>query len=345
MKFYQVLGLFLAQASLVNPTASMSADSLNFVAPDTGPGYQLYTCSFHWFKLANGSVIGLDVIRSSAPARSLAPGRMALRFFEVSPDGKIRALIQESSDNEWTFATQKPPSGVNANQSRFLGRAENWVGGSVNHLSGSANPSTLKSVAFDLQLSVLEKGHDSRRFSFRTTHLDAIDFLRVKSKGWVEIDGVKSEVVDSEGPAAIHLGASLPSYAYLATLPGFLPQLVMGGVARNNLRIGTGLFPKDTAILYSYRRSRLPSRQLKITPLNELEWPLSSSSSIRLSDVQPFPHQLLDVDTVTATARATITVPDRGFWFWTWQRKKEVDLGMVVLDFRGDPFVKALTKR
>ena len=61
-----------------------------FVAPDAGAGKEPYTCSFHWFRAADGRIVGIDAIRSDDT------GNLMLRVFLAQDDGALRALIHRA---------------------------------------------------------------------------------------------------------------------------------------------------------------------------------------------------------------------------------------------------------
>ncbi len=85
--------------------SEMFENRSNFMAPDSGPHKLPYACSFHWFWMPQGDLIGLDVVRSDDM------DRRALRVFAISPGREIASLILEGPSSAWApFATDAPPA-------------------------------------------------------------------------------------------------------------------------------------------------------------------------------------------------------------------------------------------
>lgn len=213
-----------------------------FVPPDTGAAAAAYTCTFHWFRTADGRIVGLDVVRSGDA------GRMGLRVFVADREGGLRALIHEAPASEWEpFQTGAPPALTGPGNA--LGRGPGWVGARV-HGSGPS----LHEAAFELHVTPLEPGCTAGDLGLDFLHLSATDFPLVRTQGRLVIDG-EELAIDATGPCSIHFGRSLPDYAYLATVPELDapagPGLLLAATRGDNLRKG-GELVGERAFTYAH---------------------------------------------------------------------------------------------
>lgn len=75
-----------------------------FHAPDSGKIKTDYCCSFHWFRLPDERIIGLDIVRSEYT------GQLSLRAFLIEENGDIRSLVYEAPITDWEpFETKNKP--------------------------------------------------------------------------------------------------------------------------------------------------------------------------------------------------------------------------------------------
>lgn len=322
--------------------AQPATSSLDFQAPDSGPGMTPYCCSFHWFRLPDGRIAGLDMVRSDNT------GQIALRTFLVENDGSLRAMVQSAPKSDWApFATESVPS--LSGPKPVLGRGKGWIAGSV-----QSSGRLINRVAFDLKVVPQTEAHSTGElWQLHFVNLAAIDYPLVRTTGWLELDGVRYDI-HSEGTVSIHLGNFLPDYAYCATVrdPGNsgAPGLLLASVDGEDLRVLGKLFRKVT-FTYAFGEGGVPHRMFGIGsfqrnqiplyffPNLKLSWIkkvlhdlLGLQKTVRLSKIQVFVHELLSVKTITATAEASLHL----------RRGKDLPLGRVVLDYRGQVYTDNL---
>jgi hypothetical protein len=325
----------------------------DFEAPDaTSP----YTCTFHWFTLDDGSTIGLDVIRSDASTKPEQANVRGLRVFHI-PKGEEqqapRKLVFTAPSARWQsyFGTDRPVL-PDPGKTPFLARGRGWIMASVSlpALGEPVEPGQISSAAFDLDVDP-EPGVEPRQdgdllkdtsgFGAAVLWLESVDYVRVRTRGHFVLDGVEHSVVDSLGPASVHFGAFLPDYGYLVVVPGSSgasgSNFLLSSVHGDDFKI-----PWSTAFTYAFGDDKLPVRSVRITghPKNS-QIPIGLGRKIVLSQVAPAKHELLGVETWTATARAKFV---ETLYPWEWFKAKVVDLGTVVLDFRGSYFLEAVKK-
>jgi hypothetical protein len=302
------------------PSPTKDAD---FQGLDVGPQRTPYCCTFHWFRAADGRIIGVDVIRSDDIAQ------LSLRTYIVEPDGSIKGLAYAAPTHEWEpFATDSRPPLDGPKPS--LGRGVNWIAGSL-QTSGQH----INRVVFDLnvvpQSRVLSS---SALWELDLVYLAATDFTTVHTTGWMEIDD-RRFAIDSYGPVSIHFGAHLPSYGYCATVQNpsrpDAPSILLGSVAGDDFRV-FGKHFRDITFTYAYGDNGVPHRMYNIGHFEHRKIPLNFLGHLQLADVQPFIHLMLGVKAVTATAQATLHLPFG----------REVPLGEVILDFRGPNYTDTL---
>jgi hypothetical protein len=293
---------------------------------DAEPDRTPYCCSFHWFRLPDGRIVGLDVIRSNDT------DQISLRAYLVEEDGAVRGLAYAAPTAAWeTFATGIPPDLDGTKP--VLGRGTNWVAGAL-HTSGQQ----INSVRFHLTIAPQSRAlSSSELWDLDFVHLAASDFTTVHTTGWVEIDEVRYPI-NSLGPVSIHLGAHLPSYGYCATVHDptepSAPRILLASVAGDDIRV-FGKLLENVAFTYAYGDEGVPSRMYDIGRFELDRIPMGVFGCIELTDIQPFAHRMLGVEAVTATACATLRramLPD-------------VPLGRVILDYRGSMFTECLSRR
>jgi len=319
--------------SSTESAAAVRRQARSFQAPDSGPGAMDYCCTFHWFRLADGRIAGLDVIRSDDL------GMRGLRVFVAEADGALRALIHEAPTSEWApFAVDERPA---LNEPRnTLGRGAGWVAGSVR---GAGLGITEASFSLEVH-EVSRAGGPGVVMAPELVNLDALDYLHAHTTGTLVIDG-EPYAVDAEGPCSIHYGRHLPDYAYLCTVPGASgnrgPSLLLASVHGDNLRWG-GRLLGDTCFVYAVGDGAgLPPCSARVGTFDR-DTRIGLGGRLRLHDIRPLRHTLEGRVTTTATAHAVFEGPDPGPMPWQWLRRRSVDLGRVVLDYRGAYYVERL---
>src|SRR5436305_363823 len=161
---------------VTNLLETIFANRYNFLAPDAGEHYLPYTCSFHWFYLPDGSLIGVDVVRSDDM------NRRALRVFAYSNDN-ILSMILEGPSSDWApFATENVPAMPQAKP--FLGRGENWLAASA-----IAAGQPIHSASFLLNFKVVVPGKGTGECGLLLAHMNAMDYLRMEISGWINLNG------------------------------------------------------------------------------------------------------------------------------------------------------------
>ncbi len=298
----------------------------NFLAPDSGPHRTPYACSFHWLRMPDDGIIGLDLVRSDDL------NRRALRVFEISPAGEIRSLVLESDSSDWApFSTESIPS---LKQTKpVLARGENWVAGAA-----SAEGQSISAVAFEFRLNPLRLGKGTGEAGLLVAHLNAMDYTETETSGWIEIDGSRTEFEANLGPASIHFGDFLPDYAWAATVPKpgvERPQILVNAIDAEDLKIGASLL-ENRSLIYGYGSAGLPGLFVATAELEQGAIPLGEKPRLELANIKAFDHTLLGRHTVTATAEASYVpdpvVPDEMTY-----------VGQVMLDFRGENYARLLS--
>lgn len=315
-----------------------------------------YTCTFHWFRLPDQSIVGLDVIRSDESTDSRQVRQMGLRVFLLSPGKPMRWLVEVHDRSEWDayFDGDRPPPEVVAEPVRpVLGRGKGWVAAAVSSHAHGENRIT--QVSFRLDISPQSKmktngnvlGPLTACLSSWVLHLSATDFTRVVTRGSITIDRGAPVQVQSAGPASIHYGQFLPEYAYIATVPDVTARdtnsvdFLLASVHADDFTIPV---PKDLPFTYVYARGRkMPERMFtfaKALKKGGRRIPLGNGWTLALTEIQPpLEHKLLDVPTWTMAAKATL---ERGRSFFNPDRDEALDIGTVILDFRGDYYIDIL---
>jgi hypothetical protein len=304
--------------------ATDDAHDVPFRGWDTGPHKTPYCCSFHWLRIADGRIVGLDLIRSDDT------DQLGLRAWLVEADGAIKGLAYTAPTAQWVpFASEsRPPLG---GPKPALGRGLNWIAGSL-HTSGQQ----LNRVVFELHVVPQSKAYNSAAlWQLKFVDLTATDFTTVQTTGWLEIDGIRWDI-DSEGPVSIHYGARLPPYAYCVTVPGRshreAPRVLLASAAGDNVR-GFGQQVKALTLTYAYGGGGVPPRRYHLGRVKRRRLPVGCLGEIALAEIHPFAHQLLGVEAITASAMATLHRPLR----------KALALGRVMLDYRGSLYTQTLT--
>jgi hypothetical protein len=301
-----------------------------FTAPDTDPGKERYTCSFHWFRAADGRIVGLDVVRSEDEKQ-----RMALRVFVAARDGAVRAMIHEAPVADWApFEVAVRGAAVARTAGRdVLGRGENWVAGSV---AAASDPRGISSAAFELDLTIEAPGLGPARLGRPALRMSVIDYPSVHYRGFVQLDGERL-AIDAEGSASVHFGLRLVHYVFLASVPDparpDAPQILLAAAQQDDLPVG-GVLLGDRSVIYAYGRSGVPPVMLHAATLDSPSIPVGWGASIELSDVRVIAHTLLDEPTRTASAQATLVRPAPTFT--DMERTERLDLGRVMVDCRND---------
>lgn len=194
---------------------------------------------------------------------------------------------------------------------------------------------TLRSVKFELWVGALRPGVGTGTMALEVAHLTVVDFTLVRYKGFVEVDGVRA-ALDALRTNSVHSRERLPTYAYLVTVrrrdEADPKALLLGAIRRDDLRIGGELLGERT-LFYAHAHGMIPPFSLHVGDLRR-SIPLSAGGWIELSDILPVPHEFFGQPAGTATATARHYPPISG----------PTDLGRVILDCRGEDFVRALAR-
>ena len=295
----------------------------DFRGRNSGPQRTPFCCTFHWFRAADGRIMGVDVVRSDDS------DQLSLRAYIVEADASIKGLAYAAPTREWEpFATDSRPPLDGPKPS--LGRGVNWIAGALQTTGQDINR-----VVFDLNVVPQSMALSSAAlWELDLVYLAATDFRVVHTTGWIEIDDRRFDI-DSYGPVSIHFGAHLPSYGYAVTVPDpakpDAPSILLGSVNGDDLRV-FGKHFKGVTFTYAYGDNGVPYRMYNIGRFEHRKIPLNFFGHIQLTEVRPFIHLLLGVKAVTATAQATLHLPFG----------REVALGEVILDFRGSEYTDTL---
>ncbi len=294
------------------------ANRYNFIAPDSGEHYLPYTCSFHWFYLSDGRLIGVDVVRSDDM------GRRALRVFSYT-NGNLASMILEGPSSDWEpFATAATPTMPQAKP--LLGRGENWLAASA---TDAGQP--IRSASFLLKFKILVPGKGTGECGLLLAHMNAMDYLRMEISGWINLNGEQIQLDRVTGYASMHFGDFLPNYAGVASVPPSKPAgagILVNVTDSDDIKVGAPLLG-GKSVVYGYGSSPVPKFFLTVDQLQKGSIPLGNDTRLELSDVTSFPHYLLDRPTTTAVANARYISGDGS----------TIDIGQVILDFRGPEYV------
>jgi hypothetical protein len=309
-----------------------------FHAPDSGLRKTPYCCSFHWFRLHDGSIVGLDLVRSDDT------GRLCLRTFFIEHNGSIRGLVYEASASDWApFETEQRPD--LSGQKPALGRGNNWIAGCVNTYGQEIN-----SVSFDLNVIPESKLRGFGPWILSLVYMNAADFTSVHTTGWIELDGTKYDV-DNYGVVSLHYGSKLlPDYGYCTTvfnpLNRYAPQILVSSFTGSAFRFGGELFGKN-AFIYAYGHHGAPARRYHMGKFMYEKIPFGYRGYVFLSDIKPFTRNFLGVMTTTASARGKLylykhILPICFHTSTEIEAYQIIDLGQVILDYRGTSYTHTL---
>jgi hypothetical protein len=287
----------------------------NFVAPDSGPHKLPYTCSFHWFHMPDGQLVGVDVVRSDDM------GRRALRVFAHQPGSEtVSSLLLEGPSSDWVpFVTDAPPA--MSPDRPMIGRGENWL-----TASASVSGQSIQSVSFVLNFKVLVPGKGTGESGLLLAHMTAMDYLRMEISGWIDLGGKRSDLDRVIGYASVHFGDFLPDYAGVASVPPHNPSgegILVNVTDSDDIKHGAALIA-GKSIVYGYGCGKIPAFFLTVAQPAQNVIPLGGAR-LELSNVRSVPHFLLLRPTTTAIADAT-HISDDG---------SRISVGAVILDFRG----------
>jgi hypothetical protein len=287
----------------------------NFVAPDSGPHKLPYTCSFHWFHMPDGQLVGVDVVRSDDM------GRRALRVFAHQPGSEtVSSLLLEGPSSDWVpFVTDAPPA--MSPDRPMIGRGENWL-----TASASVSGQSIQSVSFVLNFKVLVPGKGTGESGLLLAHMTAMDYLRMEISGWIDLGGKRSDLDRVIGYASVHFGDFLPDYAGVASVPPHNPSgegILVNVTDSDDIKHGAALIT-GKSIVYGYGCGKIPAFFLTVAQPAQNVIPLGGAR-LELSNVRSVPHFLLLRPTTTAIADAT-HISDDG---------SRISVGAVILDFRG----------
>ncbi|MGE0173193.1 MAG: hypothetical protein AB7T49_10420 [Oligoflexales bacterium] len=329
--YFLALSVFAIASCKVVNTNSSKTEGIpgiledNFVAPDRDANSTPYTCSYHWFALEDGRIVGLDLIRSDDT------GKMALRAYYQDAHSEFKGISYEAPKEKWRpFATERA-SLADSNQNA-LGRSKNWIGGHVRTDDGAT-------IFFDLEVRPKSFGLGTGSLGLFVTDLVATDYLEVEYGGTITIGGETHEI-QTLGTASVHYGNRLPLAGYIATVPSNSglsdDHFLLASANSDNIRVGGELL-EGKNITYGYSRGALGRVFLSFKPFNQ-QVPIGNNGFVTLTDVKRFDHNLLGVKTTTGMAKAKFQKKAQ----WPWEQDIERDLGTVIFDYRGDPYLKTL---
>lgn len=311
-----------------------------FHTPDSGPDKTQYCCSFHWFRLLDGRIVGLDLVRSEDT------GKLCLRTFLIEHDGQIRGLVYEAPTAEWEpFETEEKPDLSGSKPA--LGRGNNWIAGCV-----KTNGQEINSVSFDLSVIPELKSHGFGAWMLLFAYMNVADFTQVHTTGWIEIDGTKYDV-DNHGIVSLHYGSKLlDDYGYCATVfnPSTqdAPQILASSITGSAFRFGGKLLGKNS-FTYAYGYNGVPAKIYNIGKIEHEKIPMGCRVYILLSDIKKFTRNLLGVETITASAQGKLYLYNHKLLrCLSKSRRTEdyriIDLGQMILDYRGAYYTNTLSK-
>lgn len=176
--------------------------------------------------------------------------------------------------------------------------------------------------------------------------MNAVDFTRVHTTGWIEIDGTKYEI-DNYGPVSIHYGKKLvDSYIYCATLfnpanldsPEILAVSFTGDVIRKDGILGLiGKLIEEKALTYAYGRNGISEKMSSIEKYTaKVKIPVGYRDYISISKVKTFTTEFLGVKTKTGSAKAKLYLHKK-------VEPEVINLGQLILDYRADYYIDTLT--
>lgn len=290
---------------------------------DTGVDTAPYCCSFHWLRLDDGRLVGLDVVRSDYT------GQLGLRVLLVERDGRISGFNYESPDDQWApFASDQRPASPPAPP--YIGRGPDWI---IGHIEAPGQ--YIDSVRFELDIEFETRPRSSSRlWRLNCINMGATDYEYTRTTGWLEIGGIRY-AIDSVGAVSMHMGQTLPSYGYCITIPQpdnpDAPRLLLGSFSNDNLGWLGKLLPNGF-FTYSFGGNGLAPLTCTLDAFARNHIPVDSSSYLRLGEVHTFVHELLGVETISATAVATL----HG------HGDEPLPLGRVLLDYRGERYTQYL---
>ncbi len=341
-----------------------------------------YACSFHWFRLPDSRIMGLDVIRSDDT------GKLGLRAFVQRPDGSLQSHIHESTAMQWLACDREHVPGGHADgayenacpaawlgggdgcdcmcqaydpdcgpaTTPAIGRGANWIQGHIP--AGATAGQSITSLDFSLRvepeapalgLAWLSDELGLTEAELQIVNLSARDYLRVHYRGRVRLDG-SALAVDSRGPASIHFGRFLPEYAYVTTVPLLdgvaRPQLIFAGFGPDNVALDPVLafLTGFDGVTYGYRETDtfLPA-MLSFDPLQG-SWFWAWGRVGKQYPMSWWGPSLRLWDVRPATNHQLLGKPVRTA---TARASlvtwwSETHLGTVVIDFRGTPFINQL---
>ncbi|MGE0174882.1 MAG: hypothetical protein AB7T49_18970 [Oligoflexales bacterium] len=295
----------------------------NFIAPDGGDQKTPYACSFHWFQLQDGRVVGLDLIRSDDT------DKYALRAYYEDAAGSFVGMNAESAQSNWLpFVTESEKLGAAKESGRdFLARGKNWIAGKVT-TQGSFP------IEFNLKITPKTPGIGLGEIGLIFANLSVVDYTQVEVTGTITING-EVHSIRSSGKTSVHFGTKLPDAGFLATVGTQSPSLLMGSARSDNARFGNQLIG-DKAVIYSWGAGGISPLSFNITKFTQ-PIDIGASQFVRIDEVLgAFDHVLLGVPTRTGLAKATLIKKN------IWGETETIDLGKVVFDFRGDAYLRTL---
>jgi len=299
-----------------------------FYPPDESPAYTAYGCSYHWFRDPHGRAISLDVIRSDDT------GKLGLRVVRENDRGGIDGISHFMPKSEWLpFRSDGVLMARERDERPAMARSSTLVAGHYRRRAGAESKGGIEYVRFMLSLRLEEHGFGTGQLGLGISHVVATDFLRVRYRGFVEINDERLEI-DSLGSISLHSGDRLPHYAYLLTVPQLgaegAPMMLLSAVHDDSLH-AFGEHLGSRSIVYAHGRHGLPSFSVHVGEL-EAAVPIGMHGQIEFTVLDSFLHDFLGEPTCTAAVDARY-VPKSG---------TPIDLGRAFIDYRGALYVRDL---
>jgi hypothetical protein len=225
----------------------------------------------------------------------------------------------------------QPPPALNRAKP-VLGRGENWISACA-----AASGQTIETASFLCNLRPLTPGKGTGECGLLLAHMTAMDFTRIETWGWIEINTMRIDLEPTVARASIHFGDFLPDYAGITTVPGPNPgdPAILVNVANSEDVKHGGSLLRGRSLIFGYGAGGVPPFSITAGNLERGVIPLGERSQLEYENVTGFDHVLFGRRTVTAIAHGRY-VPD------TANPSNVIPLGQLVLDFRGETYAGLL---
>lgn len=296
-----------------------------FLPPDFSPHYTPCVSSHHVFCGPDGNLIAIGMVRSDDT------GTLGLRVVRERSDGGLDGLSHIAAQTSWAaFRRDGALPSDSVSHRPLISRGSQAISASYESRN---TDSPIHSVHFSLSLELLEKGIGMGQLGLRLRHLIATDFLRVRYRGTMELNGDRL-AIDSVGSLSLHVGDRLTQYGYLVTIPNTTknrPPLLLVLAAQDEALHVLGEPVGPQCLVYGLGQNGLPSCALHIGLLGP-DLLFGNVGQIALRDARSFGHDFLGQPTVSAVVRATLL----------FKHGATLSLGRAFFDARGARFVTLL---